>query len=102
MEKIHVTECMLTMWTCVCVVLFCMPFCQVMLAVDIFRADHLSLRPLEEWVAAERRRKVQEDREMAELEAEGKAQVARPRQRWCIGSGEWLLRSVRRRDARTS
>lgn len=58
------------------------------MAVDMLRSKVLSLRPLEEWLAAERRRKAQEAAETKDLEADANAQVNRVRQRWCIGSGE--------------
>lgn len=52
-------------------------------------AELLSLRSFEEWLAGERRRKAQETAESEELEEAAMAQVGRPRQRWCIGSGEF-------------
>lgn len=61
---------------------------QVTMSVDMLRAEGLSLRPLEDWVAAERRRQAQEAAEMKDLEADAKAQINRTRQRWCIGS-DW-------------
>lgn len=60
------------------------------MALEMLRSHELGLRPLEDWLAAERRRKAQEEREIAEIEADALAQVARPRERWCIGSGESL------------
>lgn len=51
-------------------------------------AEISSLRSFEEWLAGERRRKAQEMAESKELEEAAMAQVGRPRQRWCIGSGE--------------
>lgn len=47
-----------------------------------------SMRHLEEWFATERRMKAQVEAEARDLEKAAKAQVDRPRQRWCIGSGE--------------
>lgn len=70
------------------------PFCisrvspQVNVAVDMLRGKLMSLRPLEQWLGAERRRKVQEEAESKDLQADALAQVQRSRQRWCIGSGE--------------
>lgn len=60
------------------------------MALEMLRSHELGLRPLEDWLASERRRKAQEEREIAEIEADALAQVARLRKRWCIGSGESL------------
>lgn len=61
---------------------------QVGVAVDMLRSHVTPMRPLDEWLATERRRKAREEAEAKDLEAAAKAQVDRPRQRWCIGSGE--------------
>lgn len=58
------------------------------MAVDMLRSHVTPMRPLDEWLATERRRKAREEAEAKDLEAAAKAQVDRPRQRWCIGSGE--------------
>lgn len=55
-------------------------------------SEMLSLRSFEEWLAGERRRRAQEMAESKELEEAAMAQVGRPRQRWCIGSGESEMR----------
>lgn len=65
---------------------------KVNMAVDMLRVQQLSMLPLEGWITAERKRKAQEEADTKELEAAAKAQVGRPRQRWCIGSGECLPR----------
>lgn len=57
-------------------------------AVDMLHSEVFSLRPLEDWLILERRRKAQEEAEMRDLETAALAQVDRPRQRFCIGSGE--------------
>lgn len=54
-------------------------------------SEMLSLRSFEEWLAGERRRRAQEMAESKELDEAAGAQVGRPRQRWCIGSGECKL-----------
>lgn len=46
------------------------------------------MRSFEEWLAGERYRKAQEEAESKHLQEAAKAQVDRPRQRACIGSGE--------------
>lgn len=61
------------------------------MAIGLFREEKLSLLPLDDWLAGERKRKSQEEAETKELEAAAKAQVGRSRQRWCIGSGKWLI-----------
>lgn len=61
------------------------------MAMALFRDEKLSLLPLDDWLAGERKRKSQEEAETKELEAAAKAQVGRPRQRWCIGSGKWIV-----------
>lgn len=55
----------------------------------MLRAQIESLRPFEDWLASERHRKAEEEAESKDLEAAALAQVDRPRQRWCIGSGEF-------------
>lgn len=51
-------------------------------------AEVQSMRKFEEWLARERLRKAQEKAENQDLEKAAQAQVDRPRDRWCIGSGE--------------
>lgn len=63
-------------------------YVKVKMAIDLLRAQQLSLLPLDDWVAAERKRKAKEEAETRELEAAAQVQVGRPRQRWCIGSGK--------------
>lgn len=71
----------------------CKTHVQVKMAIDLLRGQKLSLLPLDDWVAAKRRRKAQEEAEMKELDAAAQAQVGRPRQRWCIGSGTCIVLS---------
>ena len=53
----------------------------------MLRNEVLSLRPLEDWLTAERTRISLEAAEAKDLETDAEAQVNRPRQRWCLGSG---------------
>lgn len=46
------------------------------------------MRHFEKWLSEERLLKAQEKAESQDLEEAAQAQVGRPRERWCIGSGE--------------
>lgn len=54
----------------------------------MLRADVPSMRHFEKWLSEERHLKAQEKAESQDLEEAAQAQVDRPRERWCIGSGE--------------
>ncbi|CAM9318137.1 unnamed protein product, partial [Ectocarpus sp. 12 AP-2014] len=61
---------------------------QVNAAVDILRAEVVSMRSFEDWLSGKRHREAQEEAETRDLEDAAKAQVDRPRLRSCIGS-DW-------------